>query len=231
MIHWQDSEGGSFNISTGEAVDSFTISDLTACMTYAVFVQAHTGGGWGSESDTDEAVITNYVTESSFKCQSQEARKVELTWRMASPDCPVSRYSLVWETDVLWLHQNSSNATTISGSDTSVTFTNVEPFTLFAAHLTPKGVHDEIEEYCSIITPQEEPSKPTGLEVVNTTITTATVSWSLPEHLNGVLDQWHLTWSWKNDSGNETCLVASELQYTIEDLVPDTTYLVTIKVR
>ncbi|XP_071532406.1 phosphatidylinositol phosphatase PTPRQ-like [Panulirus ornatus] len=229
MIHWQDSEGGSFNISTGEAVDSFTISDLTACMTYAVFVQAHTGGGWGSESDADEAVITNYVTESSFKCQCQEARKVELTWRMASPDCPVSRYSLVWETDVLWLHQNSSNATTISGSDTSVTFTNVEPFTLFAAHLTPKGVDDEIEEYCSIITPQEEPSKPTGLEVVNTTTTTATVSWSLPEHLNGVLDQWHLTWSWKNDSGNETCLVASELQYTIEDLVPDTTYLVTIK--
>ncbi|XP_071532407.1 uncharacterized protein [Panulirus ornatus] len=86
-----------------------------------------------------------------------------------------------------------------------------------------------IETYANVL--NQQPSKPTELQLVNTTTTTATVSWSLPEHLNGVLDQWHLTWSWRNDSANETDLGASQMQYAIENLLPDTTYYIHLRAR
>ncbi|XP_071532318.1 phosphatidylinositol phosphatase PTPRQ-like [Panulirus ornatus] len=229
VITWYDSTGASDENYEGIGTYTNTIYGLAACETYSVVVKAHTSGGFGNDSNTEIAVTDNYIAESSIACDGQESREAEVAWSLASQDCPVTEFIILWNTKVLWTDDNGNYSETVPGNATTSVLSNLEPYTQVDVCISIVGRKSSV--CCFTITQEEVPSKPTELQLVNTTTTTATVSWSLPEHLNGVLYRWHLTWSWRNESAIETDLGASQMQYTIVNLLPGTTYYIRLRAR
>nr|XP_045608573.1 phosphatidylinositol phosphatase PTPRQ-like [Procambarus clarkii] len=226
LVTWTSNSGDTGNQSVGSDSKTYVIPDLVACETYSVTVQANTSAGWGEGAPPENITIANYIPESDLQC-TNETRQVEVSWSLASEECPVSGLLLAWNTSVLWSSTTSSYSTPLDGSVTSATLSDLQPDTeVYACLSIPDDVHSKM--CCNCVTPEEAPGPPV-LENLVIDLTSITVSWSEPVDKNGIIDGYLVTWTSNNGvTGNQ--LVGSESRtYVIQDLAPCYTYSVTVQ--
>ncbi|XP_042230748.1 phosphatidylinositol phosphatase PTPRQ-like isoform X6 [Homarus americanus] len=222
-ITWTDSKGTSNSTTIPkESCCSHTINNLTPCENYTVSVSAHTVD-WGEESPTKKTFIPNFVTDSGLKCDGSNSREAHISWSLAVHDCLVDEYFLNWTTTVQWNgHHNSNSATIKGGGAPRLVLRGLEPDTEFDVCLTVDEAGSNMA-CCTSTTRPDKPSQPKNLKMENKTQTTVTLSWSLPDQLNGILEGWQLTWS-PNTEDEGIVLAISKRAYTVTNLKPSTNY-------
>ncbi|XP_042230740.1 receptor-type tyrosine-protein phosphatase F-like isoform X2 [Homarus americanus] len=222
-ITWTDSKGTPTNTKIPkESCCSHTINNLTPCENYTVSVSAHTVD-WGEESPTKKTFIPNFVTDSSLNCDGSNSREAHISWSLAVRDCPVDEYFMNWTTTVQWNGHHNSNSTTMKGGGNLTTvLRGLEPETEFDFCLRVDEAGSNTA-CCTSTTRPEKPSQPKNLKIENKTQTTVTLSWSLPDQLNGILEDWQLTWP-PNTEDEGIVLPKSKRAYTVTNLKPSTNY-------
>ncbi|XP_050704210.1 receptor-type tyrosine-protein phosphatase F-like isoform X1 [Eriocheir sinensis] len=171
---------------------SARVEGLEPCVSVGLAVKALNGAGWGPNSKLEYVTVVDDVLPEEVDCDAQDLG-VEVCWLPYSDSCPVSRYNLKWEGDVLWSDDLvDSNSTTMDWTvDEACYNISALPYTKYSVELTV-GSGDEAVK-CSAVTPMAAPGPPTEVNVTTEDLV-ITVTWSEPEKKNGIIDFYQVKW-------------------------------------
>uniref|UniRef100_A0AAV2KVW1 Protein-tyrosine-phosphatase n=1 Tax=Knipowitschia caucasica TaxID=637954 RepID=A0AAV2KVW1_KNICA len=206
---------------------SYLVSDLNPFTEYTFRVSAFTTVGQGPAVDITEQTreqVPSAVLNVTYHNMSSSS--ILLTWEPPiSPNGRITHYTIYG----VQLHHGQELQWESNG--TSLLITDLEKYTSYklgVAASTAVGESDLTDEdYVYVYTEEDVPdSPPTNLTVVDTSPSTATLSWAPPDKANGVIQYYQVTFG--NESFN-TSINTTSNSITLSDLRPFSFYNVTVK--
>ncbi|XP_069158623.1 receptor-type tyrosine-protein phosphatase H isoform X1 [Procambarus clarkii] len=198
--------------------------DLRCCCSYTIIAVSIYGDGKKCQAFID-ITPSQPLPKQPDSCSIHiwHSTTVEVTEHGGGDECPWGfNYFATWNWVVLW-----SNET---GNYTGSLIHSVDPYTNVTATVFVDAHNvTGTPPSCSVVTPQTQSSPPTNLSITSPTHKTRTLSWSLPDHINGVLKGWLLNWGKLGEAlDGQVQLEPHYRAYTMEDIDPGYTYGVNI---
>ncbi|CAD5119761.1 DgyrCDS8356 [Dimorphilus gyrociliatus] len=210
---------------------SIVLSNLSGWSRYTVTVEAENefGRGKGNSIDilTPESLPIGQVNDLKVEVG---ARKLALTWK--KPNCNLTngvlvRYDLIIKSPLSTIRESTKS------EEFSLDSNFVQPYTNYeyqVAYVNSAGIGPYTPKI-SVQTKQDFPSEPTALRIESISNISAVISWSSPVQINGVLQQFRLTWRKINGASLSQTVSGSTFVANITELKPFTEYLISIQAR
>ncbi|XP_062403996.1 phosphatidylinositol phosphatase PTPRQ [Sardina pilchardus] len=205
----------------------YLVGSLRPFTEYSFSVSAYTTVGEGPETHVSET--TREQVPSSVQAVTYEnvtSTSIMVTWEPPlQPNGQITHYT------VYSLDLNTQQTRTHSTSNTSILITGLEKYSGYKLRVAASTMVGESplseEDDIYVITLEDEPdSPPRDLTLVETTASTATVSWQLPEKPNGIIRVYEV--SYGIVSYTHTFNTTS-LSVTLHHLRPYTYYNITVR--
>ncbi|XP_042563353.1 phosphatidylinositol phosphatase PTPRQ [Clupea harengus] len=205
----------------------YVVGSLRPFTEYSFSVSAHTPVGEGPETHVTETTREQVPS----LVQAVTYQNVSSTSIMAMWEPPLHPNGQITHYTIYSLNLNTQQAQTHTTGNTSILITGLEKYSSYKLRvaastmvgMSPLSEEDDIY----VLTLEDEPdSPPRDLMLVETTASTATVSWQLPEKPNGIIRVYEV--SYGNTSYTHT-LNTSALTVTLRQLWPYTHYNVTVR--
>ncbi|XP_029951736.1 phosphatidylinositol phosphatase PTPRQ [Salarias fasciatus] len=206
---------------------SYLVFDLNPFTEYTFRVTASTTVGEGPATDITEKTreqVPSSVLEVTY--QNISSTSIRVSWvPPLNPNGRITHYTVYG----LKLHNNE--ALTWVAESTSIVITDLDKYTgykLRVAASTAVGESSLSEkDDIFVFTLEDEPdSPPVNLSVIDTSPSTATLTWSPPEKGNGVIQRYEV--AYENDSFFAV-VNSSSSEVTLTDLKPFSHYNVTVR--
>ncbi|KAK3880679.1 hypothetical protein Pcinc_014837 [Petrolisthes cinctipes] len=226
VISWNgEGEGENGMHSVGSTSSQYIISGLVPCTTYTITVQPTDTdsiplGDPGSTSATTNNQGVTPVKSVTPTTVTDNSHQLEVSWTLSVDigRCP-GYYKVTWNV--------SQNGEKGIQDTTSYTITDLDTWTTYIVCVDSGVDADNLwgRPQCGDgKTDEDVPgSPPTNIATTNVTADSLTVQWGPPDIPNGNIINYMVSWS--PDYGT---YVTSELTYTILDLLPCSSYTVTV---
>ncbi|XP_037109194.1 phosphatidylinositol phosphatase PTPRQ [Syngnathus acus] len=212
------------DLSTDELY--YLVSDLEPFTEYTFRVAASTIVGEGPAADITEKTreqVPSSVLELSY--QNISSTSIFVSWAAPlNPNGRITHYT------VYGLALNTDQRLKWVTNSTSILITDLEKYTGYMLHVAASTAVGESllsqEDGILVLTLEDEPdSPPVNLTVVDTSSSTATLTWSAPEKANGVIQQYTILY--ENRSFSDSVNTSSN-KVTLTHLRPFTYYNVSV---
>ncbi|KAL2093754.1 hypothetical protein ACEWY4_011066 [Coilia grayii] len=205
----------------------YLVGNLRPFTEYSFSVSAYTPVGQGPETRVTERTreqVPSSVQEVTY--QNISSTSIMVSWAPPlSPNGQITHYT------VYTLNLHTQQAHTYTTDNTSILITDMEKYSSYKLRVAASTMVGESpvseEDVIYVITLEDEPdSPPRDLMLVETTASTATISWQVPEKPNGIIREYEVTYG--NSSYTHT-LNTSALGVTLRQLRPYTLYNITVR--
>eukprot|EP00731_Ephydatia_muelleri_P018864 Em0011g904a len=214
--------GGGGCVSVGNATQ-YTITGLQEFSAYTLTITASIGVGSSppasvlvNTSSAAPSAPPNNLTEVTKTSSSVTISWVEVPCQ--DQNCVIVGYR------VLYGAVTSGVGGTVATSGRTLTMNGLSPYTNYSIEVSAVNSDGAMGPYSSplfVVTHQSTPGPVGGLQVVNKTFTTITLTWQPPPVLNGVIIMYQVTYS---TNGVVNTYNTTTPQVIITGLVPRTTY-------
>ncbi|XP_042351374.1 phosphatidylinositol phosphatase PTPRQ [Plectropomus leopardus] len=206
---------------------SYLVSDLNPFTEYTFRVKAYTTVGEGPATDITEKTreqVPSSVLEVSY--QNISSTSIQVNWvPPLNPNGRITHYT------VYGLKLHSNQALKWATNTTSILITDLDKYTGYKLRVAASTAVGESslseEDDIFVFTLEDEPdSPPVNLTVVETSPSTATLTWSPPEQANGIIQHYEVLY--ENESYSALMNTSSN-SVTLMNLKPFSFYNVTVK--
>ncbi|XP_047451818.1 phosphatidylinositol phosphatase PTPRQ, partial [Mugil cephalus] len=206
---------------------SYLVSDLNPFTEYTFRVTASTTVGEGPATNISEKTreqVPSSVLDVSY--QNISSTSILVSWvPPLNPNGRITHYT------IYGLNLNSNQAPKWVTNTTSMLITDLDKYTAYKLRVTASTAVGESalseEDDIFVFTLEDEPDSPPGnLTVVDTTPSTATLTWSAPERANGVIRYYEVFY----ENGSYSALMnTSSNRVTLNNLKPFSYYNVSVR--
>ncbi|XP_038124665.1 phosphatidylinositol phosphatase PTPRQ [Cyprinodon tularosa] len=206
---------------------SYVVSDLNPFTDYTFRVTASTTAGEGPATDITEKTseqVPSSVLEVSY--QNISSTSILVSWvPPINPNGRITHYS------IYGLNLRSNQALKWVTNNTSMLISDLDKYTGYKLRVAASTAVGESslseEDDVFVFTLEDEPdSPPDNLSVVETSPSTATLTWSAPQRANGVIQYYEVFY--ENDSYSEMVNTTSN-RVTLISLAPFSFYNVSVR--
>ncbi|CAL4145447.1 unnamed protein product, partial [Meganyctiphanes norvegica] len=214
----------------------YIIENLTDCSNYTITVTAFTEKGNGKTSEPVDMTTGPKDVYIEEVYNSHGSRNASISWKRPEIHCPLS-----FVVNYTGITQWTNNKTTVLGDPQTVEdsndpkanitaeLTDLLPYTEYNVCVT---VGDENTICETFETDKEVPDIPRNVIITDGSVTdtSVTLTWWFPVEENGILENYNISWSRRNDIFDSASVEADVDTYTITGL-GEGNYSITVKVN